>query len=82
MRLLEELLTDILRGEWGFTALRASDYNTLPNLVDYHFVAANKMEAAAMALEAGLALESPGTNCYGEPLLEALARRLSQVRCT
>jgi len=30
------------------------------------------MEAAAMALEAGLDLELPGTNCYGEPLLEAL----------
>jgi beta-glucosidase len=67
-----ELLTDVLRDEWGFTGIVASDYGTLPNLVDYHFVAANKMEAAAMALEAGLDLELPGTDCYGAPLLEAL----------
>ncbi|MEP7358322.1 MAG: glycoside hydrolase family 3 protein, partial [Anaerolineales bacterium] len=67
-----ELLTDILRGEWGFTGIVASDYGTLPNLVDYHKVAANKMEAAAMALEAGLDLELPGTDCYGAPLMEAL----------
>src|SRR6185503_15603774 len=44
----------------------------LPNLVDYHLVAANKMEAAAMALAAGLDLELPGTDCYGAPLMEAV----------
>jgi beta-glucosidase len=67
-----ELLTGILRGEWGFDGLVVSDYNTVPMLVDYHHVAAGKLAAAVMALEAGLDLELPGTDCYGEPLLEAV----------
>lgn len=68
-----ELLTEILRGEWGFEGIVASDYDTLPRLVDYHFAAANKVEAAAMALAAGLDLELSRVDVYGAPLLEALA---------
>jgi len=45
----------------------------LPRLVDYHFAAATKVEAAAMALEAGLDLELSRVDVYGAPLLEAIA---------
>lgn len=67
-----ELLTDLLRGEWGFEGIVVSDYNTLPMLADYHFVAADPGDAARLGLEAGLDFELPSTNCYGAPLLQAL----------
>ena len=67
-----ELLTDILRGEWGFDGIVVSDYNTLPMLAEYHHVAADKGQAACLALEAGLDVELPGTDTYGEPLYEAV----------
>lgn len=67
-----ELLTYILRGEWGFEGIVTSDYDTLPRLMDYHLLAADKSEAAKMALEAGLDTELSRVDVYGEPLLAAL----------
>jgi len=67
-----ELLTDILRGEWGFPGAVFSDYDTLPRLMDYHFLAPDKPETAAIALEAGLDVELSRVDVYGEPLLAAV----------
>ena len=67
-----ELLTDILRTEWGFDGIVTSDYDTLPRLMDYHFAAADKGEAAKIALEAGLDIELSRVDVYGQPLLEAV----------
>jgi beta-glucosidase len=67
-----ELLTGILRDEWGFDGLVVSDYNAVVMLADYHRVAGSKGEAAALALEAGLDLELPAADCYAAPLLEAI----------
>ena len=67
-----DLLTDILRGQWGFAGCVVSDYFAIRQLADYHHLAPDVVEAAAMALEAGLDVELPGTDCYGTPLLEAV----------
>ncbi len=70
----KELLTNILRREWGFDGIVVSDYFAIAQLMTYHHVAATAGDAAAMALEAGLDIELPFTNCYGGPLLEAVRK--------
>lgn len=73
------LLTDILRGEWGFEGIVVSDYFSIEMLATEHMVAANKKKAGIMALEAGLDVELPETECYGERLLEAVHEGLVSV---
>lgn len=68
----QELLTNILRDEWGFDGTVVSDYFTVDTLKNYHHIAESKGDAAALALEAGLDVELPSTDCYGEPLREAV----------
>lgn len=69
-----ELMVDILRDELGFDGLVVSDYYTLKTLVDYHHVAKDKVQAAQMGLNAGIDIELPFADCYGEPLLQALEK--------
>ncbi len=66
------LLTSTLRDEWGFDGCVVSDYFSIRQLAEYHRLAADGENAAAMALNAGLDLELPATDCYGAPLLQAL----------
>ena len=68
-----ELLTDLLRHQWGFEGTVVSDYNGVEELHDAHRIAPDLEAAAAMALEAGLDVELPETSGFGEPLLAALA---------
>jgi beta-glucosidase len=68
----KELLVDVLRNELGFDGVVVSDYFGINMLGDYHHVAGTKEEAARLALEAGVDIELPKADCYGEPLLEAL----------
>ena len=67
------LLTDLLRGEWGFTGTVVSDYFTVRQLHDYHQVVVDVASAAATCLHAGIDIELPGTDCYDAPLRDALA---------
>ena len=66
------ILTDILRKELGFEGLVVSDYETLTMLNNFHFIAKNYTEAAAMALNAGIDVELPTAECYADPLKQAL----------
>jgi beta-glucosidase len=75
-----ELLTDLLRGAWGFDGCVVSDYFAVRQLEAYHRLATDAPEAAAAALAAGIDVELPSTDCYGEPLREALERGLLAER--
>ena len=66
------LMTDVLRGEWGFDGTVVSDYFAIKQLFEYHHVVQSSEEAAAVALSSGLDVELPSTECYGDPLRDAL----------
>jgi len=71
------LLRDVLRGEWGFEGFVVSDYYAITELNGKadsvsHAVAANKIEAAVLAINAGVNIELPDPDCY--PNLTALVR--------
>jgi beta-xylosidase len=68
-----ELLTGLLRETYGFTGTVVADYFAVSFLRKLHAVAADDGAAAGLALAAGLDVELPTVNCFGEPLLAALA---------
>jgi beta-glucosidase len=67
-----DLLTGILRERWGFQGTVVSDYFSVRQLSSYHRLAPDAAGAAGIALAAGIDVELPGTDCYGEPLIEAV----------
>jgi beta-xylosidase len=69
----EALLTTLLRDQMGFTGTVVADYFSIAFLETLHHVADGPGEAAALALRAGIDVELPSTNAYGEPLLAAVA---------
>jgi len=68
------LLQGWLRGELGFEGVLISDYNAVAELMN-HGVAADAVEAAALALKAGVDIDMT-SNCYVRGLPEALKRGL------
>ena len=85
------LLTDILRGEWGFAGFVVSDWGSVAELRQ-HGVAADLKEAADLALTAGVDMDMEG-NAYGQhladlvrsgrippPVLDEAVRRLLRVK--
>jgi beta-glucosidase len=63
-----ELLTYILRGEWGFEGIVVSDYYAIGQLQSTHKVCEDNAEAAELALTAGIDIELPKSECYAGPL--------------
>lgn len=63
------LLRDVLRGEWGFDGSVVSDYFAITELnqrdeATSFFVAKDKIEAALLAINAGVNIELPDPDCY------------------
>ncbi|HZO75464.1 MAG TPA: glycoside hydrolase family 3 N-terminal domain-containing protein [Ktedonobacteraceae bacterium] len=74
------ILTGLLREELGFQGTVVADYTAVVMLMRHHHVAASKGEAARQALLAGLDMELPSVDCYGEALkAEVEAGRVSQA---
>jgi beta-glucosidase len=67
-----ELLTTILRDEWGFDGIIASDYMGVEMLTTAHRLTGDLGEAARLALVAGVDAELPRTVAFGSPLADAL----------
>lgn len=58
------LLQDIGRNLLGFQGLYLSDYNAIERLVSEHHVAADRKEAAVLAMKAGVDVDLPDSSCY------------------
>ena len=67
-----DLLTKILREDWGFDGIVASDYIAIEMLATAHRLTADLGEAARLALTAGVDQELPRTAAFGRPLVEML----------
>ncbi len=66
------ILTDLLRDELGFDGLVVSDYEAIIMIHNFHNMAPDKSSAGRLAIEAGIDVELPTIECYGEPLKAAL----------
>ena len=58
------LLQKLLREEWGFDGLVVSDYYAIPQMMDLHHLAADKLTTAKLAIEAGVDTELPDPDSY------------------
>ncbi|WP_224752020.1 beta-xylosidase/alpha-l-arabinosidase [Microbacterium helvum] len=68
-----ELLTELLREEWGFDGTVVADYFAVAFLHALHGVAADLGQAALLALRAGIDIELPTGDAFVGPLRERLA---------
>jgi beta-glucosidase len=66
------IMHELLREKLGFNGTVVSDYFTVDMFMTYHKIADNKIDAARFGLEAGVDVELPGRDCYGQPLIDAL----------
>ncbi|MBV9930888.1 MAG: glycoside hydrolase family 3 C-terminal domain-containing protein [Alphaproteobacteria bacterium] len=66
------LLTDVLRGEWGFRGAVVSDYFAIRELVTRHHMFGDVAGAAVRAIDSGVDAETPDGEAYA--LLPQLVR--------
>lgn len=65
------LLTDVLRGQWGFEGVVYSDLVSIEGIAETHNVAEDYSEAGTMALKAGVDIDLQG-NAFGPYIEENL----------
>jgi beta-xylosidase len=74
-----ELLTGLLRDQWGFGGTVVADYFAIGFLKLLHGVAETWGDAARLALSAGMDVEMPNTKAFGDVLAaEVAAGRVSE----
>jgi beta-xylosidase len=75
-----ELLTGVLRDQWGFSGTVVADYFSIGFLKLLHGVAETWGDAARLALIAGIDVEMPNIAAYGDALIaEVEAGRLDEA---
>src|ERR1700687_4238602 len=74
-----QLLTRILRQEWGFEGVVVSDYFGIGELRKLHHVVVNKEDAAKMALEAGVAVERPFADAFNSLIAQVTTGRVAEA---
>lgn len=59
-----KMINGILRKEWGFNGLLVSDYFAINEFITRHNIADNKKDAALIAFNAGVDVETPDGDSY------------------
>ena len=73
------LLTQVLRGEWGFDGAVISDYGAVPELDTIHHVAGDLEATARHALAAGVDCELPDGLAYRTLVAQVREGKVAQV---